>query len=150
MAPAGNDTINVVRVATSWCGITLQPIQQNGHFFQIYGGAGDDAISGPNSSGPSGNGNWIFGEGGNDTLYMGPGGSEADGGPGNDKIYGTDNTSDILLGGTGNDTLCEHSSSLPLVQRGGDGFDTACSPGASHGQFLEIEAINCQACGLGY
>ncbi len=147
---SGNDTINVVRVATSWCGLILQPIIQNSHYFHVSGGAGDDVISAPNADSPSGNGNWIYGEAGNDILYMGPGGSEADGGDGNDIIYGTDNASDILLGGAGNDTLCEHSTSLPLVQRGGDGYDTACAAGASHGQFLEIEAINCAACGPGY
>jgi hypothetical protein len=47
-------------------------------------------------------------------------------------------------------TRCASTPRRSRPCRGGAGFDTACSPSASHGQFLEIEAINCAVRGPGF
>jgi len=73
----------------------------------IYGGAGDDIISGGNS----GTGETIYGGSGNDTITSGNGGDTIYGGSGNDTIDGGEGKdtiiggwgADILTGGLGND-----------------------------------------------
>src|SRR5215211_6224395 len=84
---------------------------------EVLGREGDDGISGGQRfPGPSGHGQFggptfLFGEGGDDTIFLESGGF-ADGGPGNDFLMasGVDAT---LSGGQGNDQLV-----------GGDGDDT--------------------------
>jgi Ca2+-binding RTX toxin-like protein len=149
---AGNDTIRVVdALNVIWCNRILQPITQNGHAFKVYGGDGDDIIYGGGYAPFAGNPNWIYGEAGNDTLYLGSGGAQGDGGLGDDRIFGGDSTSDVLIGGAGDDVLCEHSDVQPLTLDGGDGFDTSCSPRTSApDQFVSIDLVSCLACGLGY
>jgi len=148
----GTDDDETIRLAESpliWCSRVLQPINQSGRSIKIYGGDGDDTIYGGGSAPFSGNPNWVFGEDGNDILYLGPGGAHGEGGPGNDLIYGSDSPGDVLLGGEGDDVLCEHADKPPLTIDGGEGTDTSCSPTASNG-FDGVEDIVCWPCGFGY
>jgi VCBS repeat-containing protein len=66
----------------------------------IYGGAGDDQISGGNS----GTGETIYGGSGNDVIFGGNGGDTIYGGSGNDTIDGGEGK-DTIIGGFGADTL---------------------------------------------
>jgi Ca2+-binding RTX toxin-like protein len=143
------ETIRLLEVPVIWCNRLLQPINQNGHSVKIYGGAGADTIYGAGSAPFSGNPNWVFGEDGNDILYLGPGGAHGEGGPGDDTIYGGDSPGDVLLGGDGDDILCEHADKPPLTIDGGGGADSSCSPSASNG-FDSVEDVVCWPCGLGY
>lgn len=145
----GDDTIRLLETPLIWCNRLLQPINQSGHSLKIYGGAGSDTIYGGGSAPFSGNPNWVFGEDGNDVLYLGPGGAHGEGGPGNDVIYGGDSPGDVLLGGEGDDILCERADKPPLTIDGGGGNDSSCSPSASNG-FDGVEDIQCWPCGLGY
>jgi large repetitive protein len=68
----------------------------------IRGGDGDDLIYGGTGA------DIIFGDAGNDTIYGGPGSDSIWGGAGDDYLVGggpDDNSRDLLIGGTGNDTL---------------------------------------------
>lgn len=71
----------------------------------IYGGAGNDIIRGyaPNESNDT-QANYLYGEGGNDTIYGGTGVDTVDGGDGDDYIQ-TANGNDDISGGAGNDTM---------------------------------------------
>jgi hypothetical protein len=90
----------------------------------IYGGAGNDTISGND-----GNDN-LFGESGNDSLNGGAGNDNLTGGDGNDTLNGDTGDdslnggtgNDILNGGAGNDTLTAGTGSDTI--NGGDNFDT--------------------------
>jgi RTX calcium-binding nonapeptide repeat (4 copies) len=143
------ESIRVLESATIWCNRVLQPINQNGRSLKLYGGEGDDTLYGGGSAPFSGNPNWVFGEAGDDTLYLGPGGAHGEGGPGNDMIYGSDNPGDVLLGGEGDDVLCEHADKAPLTIDGGEGDDRSCSPSATNG-YDSVEDVVCWPCGLGY
>jgi Ca2+-binding RTX toxin-like protein len=146
----GDDTIRVLQSPTLWCNRLLLPATQNGRAIQVYGGDGDDVIYGGGSAPFAGNPNSVFGEAGDDTLYLGPGGARGEGGPGNDTLYGGDSAGDILLGGEGDDALCEASATVALTLEGGDGSDdTSCSQTASS-SYSGIESTNCSRCGLAY
>jgi hypothetical protein len=133
-----------------WCNRLLLPVTQNGRAIQLYGGAGNDVIYGGGSAPFSGNPNTVFGEAGDDVLYLGPGGARGEGGPGNDTLYGGDSAGDVMLGGEGDDALCEASATVALTLEGGDGDDdTSCSQTASSG-YSGIESTNCSRCGLSY
>jgi Ca2+-binding RTX toxin-like protein len=148
---AGNDTIHVVDSQhVFWCSQFLEPIAQSGHALDLYGGAGDDILYGGGYAPFAGNPNAVFGEAGNDVLYLGSGGARGEGGPGDDLIYGGDSASDVLIGGDGDDTLCEQANTVPLMLDGGDGDDTSCSPSAALDQFTSIETTSCTPCGPGY
>jgi Ca2+-binding RTX toxin-like protein len=143
-----NDTIIVVDSANaSWCGATLQPITQSGHNLQLHGSLGDDSLYG---GGSVQNQNWIWGDAGNDTLYLGHAGQKAEGGDGNDYIYGADDPGDILVGDGGNDVICSHftSTSTAVAIDGGDGYDTVCGLGAHLNNSIEVRS--CFPCGPGY
>jgi Ca2+-binding RTX toxin-like protein len=128
----------------------MVPATQNGHSIQVYGGKGNDVIYGGGSAPFSGNPNSIFGEEGDDVLYLGPGGARGEGGPGDDTIYGGDSAGDVMLGGDGEDALCEQSATVALTLDGGDGEDdSSCSATATNG-YAGIESTNCSRCGLGY
>jgi hypothetical protein len=64
-------------------------------------------------------------------------------------IYGGDSAGDVLLGGDGDDVLCEHADKPPLTIDGGEGTDSSCSPAASNG-YDGVEDVVCWPCGLGY
>lgn len=146
----GDDTIRVLNAPLVWCNRLILPANQNGRSIQVYGGARNDVIYGGGSAPFSGNPNWIFGEEGDDTLYLGPGGARGEGGPGNDTIYGGDSAGDVLLGGDGDDALCEHAATVALTLDGGDGgADTSCSETATNG-YTGIESTDCLWCGFGY
>ncbi|HKU37711.1 MAG TPA: hypothetical protein VJR89_06175 [Polyangiales bacterium] len=146
---SGDDTIRLIEVGALWCNRLLQPVNQNGRSIKFYGGDGNDTIHGGGSAPFSGNPNWVFGEDGDDTLHLGPGGAHGEGGPGDDVIYGGDSPGDVLLGGEGDDVLCERADKPPLTIDGGEGSDSSCSPSASNG-FDGVEDVQCWPCGLGY
>jgi Ca2+-binding RTX toxin-like protein len=146
----GEDTIRVVQAPLFWCNRLVLPANQNGRSIQVYGGEGNDVIYGGGSAPFSGNPNWIFGEEGDDTLYLGSGGARGEGGPGDDTIYGGDSAGDVMIGGDGEDALCEQSATVALTLDGGDGTDdTSCSETATSG-FTGIESTNCARCGFSY
>lgn len=101
----GNDTINGLGGNDYICG--------GDGFDTIFGSAGDDYIKGGNDDGTDTAANDLFGGSGDDNIY---------GGPYDDYLYGqggadfleTNNTlsglADIMVGGSGNDTLSSNSS----------------------------------------
>ena len=93
---------------------------------ELYGGAGDDEISGMAGNdelhGGSGD-DTISGGDGMDTLYGGSGVDYLDGGDGNDVIYG-DQGDDVIIGGEGNDQLYGGEGADEFVFNLGDGDDT--------------------------
>ncbi|GAB6110262.1 cadherin-like domain-containing protein [Desulfomicrobium salsuginis] len=76
----------------------------------VHGGDGDDVIDG------GGHADELFGDSGNDTIYGGDSIDTLFGGAGDDMLYGhrsdggSDGNQDLLLGGTGNDTLVSLST----------------------------------------
>jgi Ca2+-binding RTX toxin-like protein len=145
----GDDSITVLESPAIWCGRLLLPVNQNGRAIQIYGGDGNDVIYGGGSAPFTGNPNSIYGEDGDDTLYLGPGGVRGEGGSGNDLLFGGDNAGDVMLGGDGDDVLCEHEDTKALTVDGGEGNDTSCSGEAASG-YDGIERTTCSPCGFGY
>ncbi len=93
----------------------------------VNGGAGNDYIS------TSGNGNRLYGEEGNDTIWGGSGKETLDGGIGNDYLYGG-NGNDSLNGSYGNDTLYGAGGNDTL--RGGYGNDYMS--GGDGNDYLEV------------
>jgi VCBS repeat-containing protein len=101
----------------------------------LYGGAGDDALSGDGGDdtlyGGSGDddvtggdgADTIYGGDGIDTLYGGSGVDYLSGGDGNDVIYG-ESGNDIILGGAGDDQLHGGEGNDEFVFDLGDGNDT--------------------------
>lgn len=146
----GDDTIRVLQTPLLWCSRLMMPPSQNGRAIEIYGGAGNDVIYGGGSAPFSGNPNAIYGEDGDDELHLGPGGARGEGGPGDDTIYGGNSAGDVMIGGDGEDALCEEAEIVALTLEGGEGVDdTSCSPTASNG-YSGIESTNCARCGIGY
>ncbi len=146
----GDDTIRVVQSPLLWCNRWMLAPNQNGRSIVLYGGRGNDILYGGGSAPFSGNPNWLYGEEGDDVLYLGPGGARGEGGAGDDTIYGGDSPGDVMLGGEGEDALCEQSTTVALTLDGGDGDDdTSCSETASNG-YTAIESTNCGRCGFGY
>jgi Ca2+-binding RTX toxin-like protein len=144
---AGDDSIRLIRLPTvAWCARVLAPVDQQGHAFVIHGEGGDDTIYGGGNSPFPGNPNWVFGDAGNDTLYVAPGGSRAEGGAGNDTIYGDDNPGDSLLGGDGDDVLCQRYDTTSATLDGGDGRDVSCTASVSDGAAISVELFSCLAC----
>lgn len=145
-----DDTIRVLQSPLLWCNRLMLAPSQNGHAIEIHGGAGNDLIYGGGSAPFSGNPNAIYGEEGDDELHLGPGGARGEGGPGDDTIFGGDSAGDVMIGGEGEDALCEQSETVALTLDGGEGDDdTSCSATASNG-YSAIESTNCSRCGLGY
>ena len=91
----------------------------------LYGLGGDDTLYG----GPGGGDDWLYGHDGDDRLYGGIGNDTLWGGDGNDRLYGgaTNDTlhggdgDDLLDGGTGNDRLSGGDGDNTLY--GGEGND---------------------------
>jgi Ca2+-binding RTX toxin-like protein len=147
---SGDDTIRVLQTPLLWCNRLMLAPNQNGRAITLYGGTGNDILYGGGSAPFSGNPNALYGEDGDDVLYLGPGGARGEGGAGDDTIYGGDSAGDVMLGGEGEDALCEQSATVALTLDGGDGEDdTSCSPSASNG-YTAIESTNCSRCGFGY
>ncbi|MBR2916550.1 MAG: DUF2974 domain-containing protein, partial [Clostridia bacterium] len=108
----------------------------NGYNFSddvIYGGDGNDKISGENGDdiiyGNDGE-DIILGDDGNDTIYGGAEGDYISGGNGNDTILGGDGNDvisggeddDILYGSNGEDHICGGNGNDRLIARNGDSF----------------------------
>jgi Ca2+-binding RTX toxin-like protein len=147
---AGEDNIRVLQSPLLWCNRWMLAPNQNGRAIVLYGGRGNDTLYGGGSAPFSGNPNQIFGEEGDDVLYLGPGGARGEGGAGDDTIYGGDSPGDVMLGGEGEDALCEQATTVALTLDGGEGEDdTSCSETASNG-YTAIESTNCGRCGFGY
>ncbi len=105
----------------------------------IYGGAGDDLISGGNSFsesvGQTGDNDTIYGGSGNDTITGGSGVDHIYGGSGDDVITGGPQT-DWLYGGDGNDTI--NGSGEPDNIVGGYGQDLLTG-GAGDDNFIFLD-----------
>ena len=97
----------------------------------IYGGKGDDTITGDRGSnllyGDSGD-DTVDGGAGNDYLYGGSGDDNIEGGSGND-ILGGGNGNDILSGGLGDDSLHGQNGDDTII--GGAGDDTIRADGGT-------------------
>ncbi len=113
----------------------------------IYGGAGNDSLSGGS------NADTIFGEDGADTLYGGAGNDAMYGGNGNDYLFAQDGN-DILYGNAGTDTLYGmngddflDAGSLGEFANGGDGNDfnafVTTVNGASFNDISQGNSNNC-------
>ncbi|MFM7278581.1 MAG: calcium-binding protein [Microcystis aeruginosa] len=110
---AANNTVNLNTVGSQNTGEGLDTLSNN--IENLFGGAGDDSLTGDNSANLLDGGtdnDTLNGGQGNDTLIGGDGNDTLDGGQGNDSLIGGAGT-DSLNGGAGNDTLI-----------GGDGNDT--------------------------
>ena len=100
----------------------------------IIGGDGDDTIV---ADGAEGGDDTIFGNDGNDTILTAGGDDWADGGNGDDRIYGGDGaegTQDQLFGGPGNDFI--DGGAGPDLIDGGDDRDFLVSGPSGTGQSL--------------
>jgi hypothetical protein len=141
------DWIVPVISTSTHCGSTINPLLQNGFFLSVIGDGGNDLVSG--GSGPNDD---TRGDAGNDIVYAPFLGGDAVGGHGADKVYGRDHPQDRLWGDagvadSGNDNLCQHSSTTCALMNGGAGSDTHCGNATT---FTSIETPNCSACGTGF
>ena len=101
----------------------------------IYGGAGDDLITGGNDDdvivGDAGR-DTLRGGDGNDSMWGGGGDDVLEGGAGIDKLFGDGGNDlidggagdDQMSGGTGNDTYIVDSAGDTIVEKAGEGIDT--------------------------
>lgn len=85
---------------------------------RIYAGGGDDTVYAEYSNGYETNANWLFGQGGDDTLVGGRGADTLNGGAGQDTLSGGQGV-DRLFGGGGNDVLWGGSGMDQFVYRAG-------------------------------
>jgi Ca2+-binding RTX toxin-like protein len=115
----GNDLINV------------SPGYDPALYSSAHGGVGDDTLYG-------GSGYWLtrlYGDDGNDSIG---GAGTLEGGAGDDRLFGTDSywnfTSDLVLGGDGNDTISGGSGDNTLD--GGAGTDLAYAANESYSRDL--------------
>jgi Ca2+-binding RTX toxin-like protein len=122
MGTGGNDTItfqlqkNTILLCKHGCKISTFTLAQVGRIV-IFGSSGNDTLKMPtNVNRPF----EVYGGAGNDTITGGTGDDILDGGLGNDKIYGGGGN-DILRGGGGNDYLDGGAGDDLLL--GGDGAD---------------------------
>jgi hypothetical protein len=107
-----NDTTSTVVVTQSAAGVQVQDSVTGKHFtfalsqvsrVDVFGGAGNDTLT---SRGDNvGVRIRLYGEGGNNSLYGGPGREILVGGDGNNKIYGRAGSNDVLMAGNGNNLI---------------------------------------------
>lgn len=140
---SGSDNIQVILDSpqSNACG-SWTPLEYNGHVMDIYGGDGWDVIF----AGIGGfDANYVFGQGGGDIMDIDQWGGYGSGGTGPDQIFGVDQSVDRLLGGDGNDSLCEYSGSVVQEMAGGAGTDRRCGSAVT---VTSVENSNgCTFCG---
>ena len=95
------------------------PPSSSGLSIEVYAGDGDDLIVG---SGDTSLVQYFFGESGNDVIYLRDAGGVADGGDGNDTLWGGIEPDD-LIGGPGDDSLHSGGGQMNTLD-GGPGIDT--------------------------
>lgn len=90
----------------------------------VFGGPGNDRISGTSLPGPRAPEQTLNGEQGNDVIAAGEGGDRVDGGPGNDELNGrggpdslvaSDGEADVVIGGEGTDTVVYEAATGPVA-----------------------------------
>nr|WP_281352690.1 calcium-binding protein [Skermanella pratensis] len=111
----GNGTANVMRG-----GAGADTLHGLGGDDRLYGGAGNDFLYGGDGA------DMLDGGDGNDTLKGGDGNDTLYGGAGNDWLEGGAGA-DSMVGGTGNDTYIVNDATDILIERAGEGTDTARS-----------------------
>jgi Ca2+-binding RTX toxin-like protein len=103
----------------------------------LHGGSGDDVIKSnmcredvyPNECPDGRADDHLYGEDGNDRLYLNaPGRTIADGGNGDDRIYGSSGA-DTIVGGTGRDYVSAGAGNDHINVRDGEADDVFCGPG---------------------
>jgi Ca2+-binding RTX toxin-like protein len=97
--------------------IDLTNFQPSG-FLQVYGGAGDDVVTGSLNGGGD-----YFGGGGNDVLTGGNASNSLYGNEGNDRLDGRGGA-DQMTGGTGDDVYILDNVGDSVFEAGGEGNDT--------------------------
>jgi Ca2+-binding RTX toxin-like protein len=149
---AGNILINGGAVAI----IGGQPTVANTGTIQIFGQAGNDAISVDERNGAmpavllfGGAGNdTLIGGSGNDQLFGGAGNDTLEGKGGDDLLFGGDGN-DTLIGGTGNDQMFGQAGNDLMIwnpgegtdfMEGGDGIDTAEVNGGNGAENFTVSA----------
>jgi Ca2+-binding RTX toxin-like protein len=100
---------------------------------QLFGGNGDDVLTGGSGA------DQLFGGNGNDTLNGGDGNDTLDGGAGDDTVVGGKGTDTAFLG-AGNDTFIWNPGDGNDVVEGGSGFDTLDFRGANISETIVISA----------
>jgi Ca2+-binding RTX toxin-like protein len=100
---------------------------------QLFGGNGNDALTGGAGA------DQLFGGNGNDTLNGGDGDDMLVGGNGNDTVIGGKGTDTAFLG-NGNDTFIWNPGDGNDVVDGGRGFDTLVFNGKATGEIFSIDA----------
>lgn len=117
-----------VQVLSDWmvvCGVTLYPLTFNGHQLTLWLGAGNDRYWGV----ANGNRVAVDGQDGADDITNFQG-WETHGSAGDDKLMGT--TGDWIMGGPGNDTIRISYNTTADTIDGGSGTDSRCGGGASY------------------
>lgn len=105
--------------APSTCaGFNVSPMVTNGWSLTVRSGAGNDIMWGPLATTNIA----LVGEAGDDRLYLFASGI-ANGGDGNDKLFGYEGTSEWLIGGNGSDCIDD-------ADRGAQIYD--CGPGTDY------------------
>jgi Ca2+-binding RTX toxin-like protein len=140
---SGNDWMGFITSTTSFCGLTMTPLHQNGWFLDLNGWLGDDVLAGDSEI------NKVFGYNGNDVLQNGHNSSAfAHGDDGNDKIFsGRIIGGDDLFGEWGDDTFCCGTRLLGAdFVSGYSGTDTLCGESSGEDEVEVHLPANCSAC----
>lgn len=140
---SGADLIGVhTGAATPFCGYTFYGLTAwYGHTLDLWGGGGDDVISGGT------NNTHVYGEGGNDVMVASDyGGAVVRGGSGHDRVNANGNSSAYLYGNEGDDRLCANgTNSQSSVRRldGGSGWDNSCGVANPTSARVGVETADC-------
>jgi hypothetical protein len=126
-----SDTIFIVSSSTSFCNLTIDPLDTNGNYLGVLGDTGDDWLWNFGISAE------MYGQEGNDTLVDFSGGYIS-GGLHNDFLYGVNGTD--ADGSAGDDTFCPASNQTLASAIGGSGWDSLCGPAAS---YTGIDSLAC-------
>ena len=119
--------------SNSFCGSTIAPLVYGGHFIDLDGGPGPDAVICA-SKGDS----FIFGSEGDDVLLSFNPAGVLSGGPGNDSIYADGSPANqIVFGDSGNDCLFSFSGAAQTFNCG-DGSDTVSGT-------VPVNATSCES-----
>jgi len=113
---SGADDMRILGGPSTFCSVQMDALVYNGHYFDLYGRGGNDAMSSENGD------TWLVGEDGNDVLYF-AGAGVLSGGNGDDSLFATSTifSSEGLYGGEGNDCLEDDNASAATVDCGPGG-----------------------------
>lgn len=121
---SGDDFMSIISLSITVCGFKINAPFYNGHYLDLYGGAGKDVLT--SYTGDS----WLFGQDGNDRLTFN-GFGNLFGGNGNDSVSsrGTFST-EGLYGEAGNDCVEDRNAQASVVDCG-VGTDTLSTFGGT-------------------